>query len=328
VRTKVIILSTLGLLLCGCTVGPSSGLASIAEARAQEGRQRIAQEAAQSAAELSARQTMYALEALGVQATMTADARISQATQQADATREAASSTATAQSNAATATAIGARATQEVFRQEIQGYVDVGWLLLPLCGSAAVIGIVIAFLWKGSDYLWEAYIRRQSIAEHRAGTIAWIEDDEGRMVPAIIGPMLTPPRIPQLSPRVTVNHGGGGDGVYKLTASGSVLASPVGRREPPENAGVRELALDLLWKAQHLYGVTGTTIPGWRQVDGFNSEKWQRVIASLRALGFVETSNAGTFLVGVTIGDLHYKIETNQVKVRPTPVNNFVSENV
>lgn len=320
-------LSILVLWLSACSVTPYAsdplGLKAAAERKDRAAavdielaRQAAALEAERARLSLQGTATMQALE---VQATQTAIAAQVQATAYA--------ATPTAQAIQATATAIQARATHAANVEELRSYTEMGWALLPLCGLGFLAFVILSFLWKGVSYYWEAYIRRNSVIERRAGTVAWVEDDNGTMMPVLIGEMLTPPRVPQIAPRITVNHGGSlpapdKDPVYKLTASGSVLASPVVR-----SPGVRELALDLLWQAQQSEGPTGTAIPGWRKLSGFDSKKWQRVIAALRAAGVeIETTHEGSFLQGVTVGDLHYQIDTGAVKVRPTPVSDETPE--
>lgn len=315
-------LSILVLWLGACSVTPyaSDPLGLKAAAGRKDRAAAVDIELARQSAALEAERARLALQGtatmqgLEVQATQTAMAAQAQATAYA--------ATPTAQAIQATATAIQARATNAASVEELRAYTQMGWALLPLCSLGVLAVIILTFLGKGIAYYWEAYIRNNSVIERRAGTVAWVEDDNGTMMPVLLGEVLTPPRLPQIAPRITVSRlpslpEPGRDEVERLTASGSVLASP-----PVRSPGVRELALDLLWQAQQEQGPTGTAIPGWRRLSGFNSKRWQRVLAALRAAGIaIETTHDGTFLQGVTVGDLHYQIDTGVVKVRPAPVD-------
>jgi hypothetical protein len=238
--------------------------------------------------------------------------------------------TATAASDFATATAIGEAIKQEQFRQEVKGYTDVGWLLLPVCGLFGLLFIALGFFWKAGDFFLDAFLTKGRITDHRAGTVAWVEDAEtGKLYPVLLSPghiVTPPPLLPAPAPRVTVMGRGRDaeepeDAVYKLTASGSVLASPVAPKLP---ADIKELTLDLLWKTTRLedYGHLSEELPGWRRLPGYSSGQWQRVVKALKYLGLAETGEAGTRLIEVNVGDLIYKIDTGKVIIALAPPEN------
>jgi hypothetical protein len=104
------------------------------------------------------------------------------------------------------------------------------------------------------------------------------------------------------------------DQVEMLTPSGSVLAAPI-HRENTTPALVERLLTDSISA-----GYDGEKIPGWRQLSGWNSEKWQRPVAALQVLDLVETTPTGTHLTSryETTVDLLADVRSGRVRIRPS----------
>lgn len=102
--------------------------------------------------------------------------------------------------------------------------------------------------------------------------------------------------------------------------SNNVLEYPVQKRSA-EPDGVTVLVGKLLVAAAAENGGDSQQIPGWRNLDGWNSDRWQRAVNALVKAGVVDTSPTGTYVAGEyrNINHLYAAIRARDVKVRPAP---------
>lgn len=228
-----------------------------------------------------------------------------------------------------TAVALDLRETvQESNRREARQELLGRWLpVIGLIALAALLVMLVQFGLRVMDWVLEWRDRKMRLFETRQGTVAFFPGEDGFWEPRLlIGPApfdygaaknagfpLRVPHLPKLRP-------GPSDGeVVRLTASGSVLGSSPGRIEP----GVSGLAIIFLREAVAVVGEHSEVIPGWRNLPGWSSDKWQRVVAALEAAGAVETQHGvGTRVMEgfQDVGNLLYLVETRQVKVRPVGI--------
>lgn len=109
--------------------------------------------------------------------------------------------------------------------------------------------------------------------------------------------------------------------VRALTPSGSVLSAPMQPRAPSENQSTALLALQLVQDCVAVNGEDSVEVPGWRDLPGWTSDRWQRVKASLQAAGAVVSEpSRGTFITDEyqNLGYLLFCLETKSLKLRPT----------
>lgn len=91
-------------------------------------------------------------------------------------------------------------------------------------------------------------------------------------------------------------------------------------------SGTSALVLEFLRAAKAKQGGDSTVIPSWNKM-GIPSEKWQRAKASLEAEDQVySVPGQGTYVKDGDIDSVLYKIETGQVRLRPTPPGRYASE--
>src|SRR3970282_525478 len=100
-------------------------------------------------------------------------------------------------------------------------------------------------------------------------------------------------------------------------ATGSVLSSPSNRPDTSTSG----LALQLVQDAERIAGAGSAMLPGWRQLPGWTSDRWQRVGSALRSAGLVDTDpGKGTYLVKYNcLADLESALRSRQIKIRPSP---------
>jgi hypothetical protein len=160
------------------------------------------------------------------------------------------------------------------------------------------------------EWIIEWHDRPNRFMETRSGTATWVRGPDGELIPVLIK------QIPERETRaLRLEAQSQARAVTRLTASGSVLSSPIG-------PGITTLAVQLLKAASATAGDDADTIPGWRNLEGWSSNTWQRVISALEAVGAVEIhKGVGTFVTNEfqTVGNLLYAVEMRQIKVRPAP---------
>lgn len=223
-----------------------------------------------------------------------------------------------------TADVLGAQATQTAIvrlgeleaieqdrREALATIQPVVWLVAALVVALLVVQTYTRLL----DWNLEWRDRKNRLYETRLGTVIFELGENGEYYARLLSARSLPAKV------------GGeptGVNVVKITASGSVLSSPVVRGSSQRN-GTPELAIELLREAVRKLGESSTIIPGWRDLS-WSSDRWQRVIAALSAAGLVVTKpGVGTYINdqrAADAGDLLYQLETRQVRLRPTPPGN------
>lgn len=201
-------------------------------------------------------------------------------------------------------------------RQQIQAEKVQAWAFAIIKPLACLVGAggLGVFLWRLGDWAIEWTNRRRTIHESRYGILVFTSiNGEGQWVLVTDPPSRRakpPPFQRAFSPEPV-------DGVRALTPSGSVLESPLLRNLPTNRLVERLLqqAIDQGW--------TGDQIPGWRNLEGWNSESWQRAIAPLRDLEIVETTSSGTFLTKKfeSTCALQDAIRSRKIIIRPVHTN-------
>lgn len=110
--------------------------------------------------------------------------------------------------------------------------------------------------------------------------------------------------------------------VRALTPSGSVLAAPMAppSEERKSAAYMTLLALQLVQDAVSVAGEDSVELPGWRDLPGWTSDRWQRVKAALQAAeAVISDPGKGTFVTEPyqNLGYLLFSLETKNLKVKP-----------
>ena len=344
---KALWLALLVLLLTGCDGGTSGvdlyeleaggqATASAAQARLRATQsaafERQAQATMAAAATQGAAQVELELLRGRLEATRQAQEMALQSSGATEAARQAQywqEATRQAHELRTTAEAMGARATQTVtalelerevrtaVRREMQDELLGSWL--PLIGLAVVIGgigLFFSLAIRASDWFLEWRDRKMRLFETRHGTVAWYPGEDGFWEPRLLaaGPSNAKYAAPYTRQLRAQNESEAE--VVALTPSGSVLSS---RMESKPEPGVTGLAVVFLREAAVIVGEDADTIPGWRKL-GWSSERWQRVVAALEAVGAVETRpGVGTLITDdfQDLGNLLYQVETRQVRIRP-----------
>lgn len=260
------------------------------------------------------RQAVAAVQTLGAE-TAQADGR--QATGTAAAVTTATAGARQGMEWQATATAMAMDA-----RREEQQY-QFRWFLLVFASVSLVVLAVIALrgalqlvewfiVWKDREHMWYETTR---------GIVIFAPGPDGSLVPH--APGLTPYAPGQVveARRPGLPAGKQDDKVYKLTASGSVLMSSMaGHGKNTVHAD----AIKLVEAAIMVYGAESVVVPGYRELEGWSSSVWQRVVAAMAAAGLVEARpGVGTYITergGLTLDGLRYMLVSNRVHLRPTPV--------
>lgn len=256
---------------------------------------------------LGATQTAFAID--GLRATSTMSAIL-------------ATDTAVANQSTATAVAHQARATQAALEMQMrQAARDEKWnttmawfyaIFWPVVIVLVLSGLGV-LVWRGFNWLIEWSDRKRAIYQTPFGIITFEPDEFGRYRPRML--ISNDSNFFRSRPNMNSLE----SGVQSITMSGSVLSSPP---RTPDNS-TASLALSLVQDAARVAGPASSVLPGWRQLEphGWNSEKWQRVVAALRAAGLVETEQGrGTYLVRYAcLSDLEVALRSRKVSIRPAP---------
>lgn len=190
---------------------------------------------------------------------------------------------------------------------------EVVWdsVLFRVGGGLLVLYVGYRIASRVLDWWIEFWKWRKSIFETRSGTIAFVADEDGVYVPRVLG------GADERWKRIEARSSQSQAPVISMGRQGLLQISPT---RSSESAGITSLAVKLLQDAVSYAGEDSETVPGWRNLPAWNSERWQRVIAGLEAAGAVRTEQRkGTFVSEEyeTLGNLLYMVETRQIKVRP-----------
>ncbi len=183
-----------------------------------------------------------------------------------------------------------------------------------VAGIAAIVWVVIDRQARRNHTL----SLHGGVVETRAGTTVIQYDASGQ----IVAYLLEPPRA--LPPRVRLIEESDADPVQSVGGSQLVWESPIARRQPATVNKSLVLVARLLQDAISISGEGAAQLPSWRKLEelGWSSDRWQRAVKILKAIGAVMAFGDGTFVSGQydTLGDLLYAVETRQLKiVSPTP---------
>jgi len=217
----------------------------------------------------------------------------------------------------ATQTAVVVLAYQESGRAVRQNNIEALWdYFIP-----ALIGILLIFLAIFAIYT----------APHAARLVrTWI-DRRNRHYYTPIGILVYTPGPDGLE-RAQLIQGGriipssSSSGVISLNRSGSVLSSPMRLSSGEDHPGVNMLAMRLVQDAMTVEGPGSDTIPGHRRLDGWTSDRWQRVVGALRQAGAAVTRpGVGAFVTGEfhNLNELCFALETKKLHLRPSPPEEF-----
>jgi hypothetical protein len=228
----------------------------------------------------------------------------------------------------ATQTALALAVQADVRRAEQNAMWDDFWSVLrPALALFVILALILMAFWMAvQTYQWWLtwQDRRNSHFETRSGTVVWIANGEGEMVPQLLA-TLRPVGV-RASRRAEWQAARPSDvEVIPLTRSGSVLSSPMKNQSQP--GGITVLVLEMLRDAVRVSGEDEQQVPSWRKLPGWSSERWQRVVAALEASQAVEVApGRGTYVSNRyrDLGDVLYAVETRQLRIRPAPVREVV----
>jgi hypothetical protein len=254
------------------------------------------------------RQAVAAVQTLGAE-TAQADGRQATGTAVMVATATAGAREALEWQATATAMAMGTRREEQQYQFR--------WFLLVFASVSLVALAYIAL--RGALQLVEWLIvwqdRKHMWYETTRGIVIFAPGPDGELIPYAPGQSM------ERRPGLPVRAGGmERDKVYPLTASGSVLMSAPAKRG---NNTVHADAIMLVDAAIGVYEEESMVIPGHRDLKGWSSSVWQRVVGALAAARLVETRpGVGTYVTeqgGGSLGGLRYLLVSNQVHLRPAP---------
>lgn len=206
--------------------------------------------------------------------------------------------TSTAGAAHATQTAIAALAGIEGARVEQAKQTAELWNnIIPLVGVIVLASLCILLfliIRRINDYLTIRNKRLELdsyMSETRLGTIAWIEDENGIMIPRLMSEM-----------RV-LNYN-------NFSGLRETRALPLPNTNPQEDNDQTEkdLAMQLVTQSIHANGADANKVLSWRTA-GWSSEKWQRAISFLRGRGLVKADSTGTYANG-DLENVRYALET------------------
>lgn len=181
-------------------------------------------------------------------------------------------------------------------------WVQVGWLIAPLCATGAALAVAVSLFYRLGDAYVQQKVKAAQIRESRAGTVAWVPNDDGWLEPKL---------LTEQNRTIFVNKGAA-DQVEQI--SKSVVASP----PVPHVQDINSLTVQLLRQASAVNDPNGIELPGWRQLPGWTSGKWQRAIKALRQAGLVaSTSEQGTTLTK-SLGEVSFDLEVGKIRLTDT----------
>lgn len=278
--------------------------------QAAQTRQASDAEIARIEAELNATRQVYYLRQTQEAAAYYAAASAGTATSQVAATATAWQITATPLY--ATQAAIVRQVRADEARAEIEQQNQAVWALVEPLVILMLAATACAIIYKFSSTLLEWTIRlkdrRARLYETRAGPVYILTTDDGLEVPQLLAALNTRP-VQSASDASDVNP------IPVITVMGKPW-------NPPEKSDTTfELARQLVSDAMAAEGPESDRLPGWRKLDGWNSDRWQRAVAALSQAGAVAAGPTGTVVTGGydSLEGVLYALDMKQLRLRPAP---------
>jgi hypothetical protein len=210
----------------------------------------------------------------------------------------------------ATATAMALDTQRDAQQYQFRQF----FLVFLAMSMVALVGIGLHAALRFVEWLIVWQDRKNMYYETTRGIVIFAPGPDGDLIPVAPGQVVE-------ARRPALMAGKRDDKVYKLTASGSVLMSPMAGSG--KNT-VHQDAIKLVEAGITAYGAESVVVPGYRELEGWSSSVWQRVVAAMAAAGLVEARpGVGTYITergGLTLDGLRYMLVSNRAHLRPAPL--------